>query len=141
MLTCFEKTAMSSLKLSDEQTSPPATPGSRGVQVASSHFSKIRASSGNRGCLKLRIFSLVSRATHVQQYLKCYGHLFCPFFYFDNLFIFAPRIFVPGLFIKLRSLYGQLNFKVSSFIFYSRSSDRTRRYDYRFLKYLQYFLI
>lgn len=32
---------MSSLKLSDEHTSPPATPGSRGVHVASSHFSKI----------------------------------------------------------------------------------------------------
>ena len=50
-LTCLEKTAMSSLKLSDEQTSPPATPGSRGVHVASSHFSKINASSGNKGCL------------------------------------------------------------------------------------------
>ncbi len=43
---------MSSLKDSDEQTSPPATEGSRGVQVASSHFSKMRASRGNRGCLK-----------------------------------------------------------------------------------------
>lgn len=43
---------MSSLKDSDEQTSPPATPGSRGVQVASSHFSKISASRGNSGWLK-----------------------------------------------------------------------------------------
>jgi len=51
-LTCFEKTAMSSLKLSDEQTSPPATPGSRGVHVANSHFSNMSARSGNKGCLK-----------------------------------------------------------------------------------------
>lgn len=43
---------MSSLKDSDEQTSPPATDGSLGVQVASSHFSKIRARSGNNGCLQ-----------------------------------------------------------------------------------------
>jgi len=43
---------MSSLKLSDEQTSPPATPGSRGVHVANSHFSNMSARSGNRGCLK-----------------------------------------------------------------------------------------
>ena len=43
---------MSSLKDSEEQTSPPATPGSRGVQVASSHFSKISANRGNNGCLK-----------------------------------------------------------------------------------------
>ena len=50
--TCFEKTAMSSLNDSELHTSPPATPGSRGVQVASSHFSKIRASRGNKGCLK-----------------------------------------------------------------------------------------
>lgn len=42
---------MSSLKESEEQTSPPATPGSRGVQVASSHFSKTRANRGNNGCL------------------------------------------------------------------------------------------
>lgn len=49
--TCLAKTAMSSLKESEEQTSPPATPGSRGVQVASSHFSKTRASRGNNGCL------------------------------------------------------------------------------------------
>lgn len=52
ILTCLEKTAMSSLKLSDEQTSPPATPGSRGVHVANSHFSNINASNGNNGCLK-----------------------------------------------------------------------------------------
>ena len=51
-LTCFEKTAMSSLKDSDEQTSPPMTDGSLGVQVASSHFSKMRANRGNNGCLK-----------------------------------------------------------------------------------------
>lgn len=43
---------MSSLKDSEEQTSPPATPGSRGVQVANSHFSKIRASRGNKGWLQ-----------------------------------------------------------------------------------------
>lgn len=49
--TCLAKTAMSSLKESEEQTSPPATPGSRGVQVASSHFSKTSASRGNSGCL------------------------------------------------------------------------------------------
>lgn len=49
--TCLAKTAMSSLKESEEQTSPPATPGSRGVQVANSHFSKTRANRGNNGCL------------------------------------------------------------------------------------------
>ena len=43
---------MSSLNDSDEQTSPPATEGSLGVHVASSHFSKIRANRGNRGWLK-----------------------------------------------------------------------------------------
>lgn len=48
-LTCLAKTAMSSLKESDEQTSPPATPGSLGVHVANSHFSKTSASSGNKG--------------------------------------------------------------------------------------------
>jgi hypothetical protein len=46
---------MSSLNDSEEQTSPPAMPGSRGVQVASSHFSKISASRGKSGCLKNRI--------------------------------------------------------------------------------------
>lgn len=50
--TCLEKTAMSSLKESEEQTSAPAVPLSRGVQVASSHFSNISASNGNKGCLK-----------------------------------------------------------------------------------------
>lgn len=45
---------MSSLKESEEQTSPPATPLSLGVQVANSHFSKISASKGNKGCLKER---------------------------------------------------------------------------------------
>lgn len=54
-LTCLEKTAMSSLNDSEEQTSPPATPGSRGVHVASSHFSNISARSGNSGCLKKKI--------------------------------------------------------------------------------------
>lgn len=43
---------MSSLKESEEQTSVPDVPLSRGVQVASSHFSKISASSGNKGCLR-----------------------------------------------------------------------------------------
>lgn len=50
-LTCLLKTATSSLKESDEHTSPPATPGSRGVHVASSHFSNINANSGKSGCL------------------------------------------------------------------------------------------
>lgn len=48
-VTCLAKTAMSSLKESEEHTSPPATPGSRGVHVASSHFSKTKASRGKRG--------------------------------------------------------------------------------------------
>ena len=52
VVTCLEKTAISSLNDSELHTSPPATPGSRGVQVASSHFSKISASRGNNGCLK-----------------------------------------------------------------------------------------
>ncbi|TSM77350.1 hypothetical protein Baya_6100 [Bagarius yarrelli] len=40
---------MSSLKESEEQTSPPATPGSLGVHVASSHFSNTSASRGKSG--------------------------------------------------------------------------------------------
>ena len=44
---------MSSLKDSEEQTSPPVTDGSLGVQVANSHFSKIRARRGKSGCLKI----------------------------------------------------------------------------------------
>lgn len=52
---------MSSLKDSDEQTSPPATPGSLGVQVANSHFSKISASKGNRGCLGTHTIANVTR--------------------------------------------------------------------------------
>ena len=59
--TCFEKTAISSLKDSELQTSPPATPGSRGVHVASSHFSKMRARRGKRGCLKQGDFSRKKR--------------------------------------------------------------------------------
>lgn len=59
--TCLAKTAMSSLKESEEQTSPPATPGSRGVQVASSHFSKTSANRGNNGCLT---GSAAQRHTH-----------------------------------------------------------------------------
>ena len=51
-LTCLANTAMSSLKESEEQTSPPATPGSLGVHVANSHFSKTSASSGNKGWLQ-----------------------------------------------------------------------------------------
>lgn len=50
--TCLLKTAMSSLKDSEEHTSPPATPGSRGVHVASSHFSNMSANNGNNGCLQ-----------------------------------------------------------------------------------------
>lgn len=56
-LTCLLKTATSSLKESDEHTSPPATPGSRGVHVASSHFSNINANSGKSGCLEGEIES------------------------------------------------------------------------------------
>lgn len=52
LLTCLANTAISSLNDSEEQTSPPATPGSRGVQVANSHFSKISAKRGKRGCLQ-----------------------------------------------------------------------------------------
>lgn len=50
------KAAMSSLKESEEQTSPPrgvpSPAPSRGEQVANSHFSKTRASSGKSGCLQ-----------------------------------------------------------------------------------------
>lgn len=46
----LEKTRISSLKDSEEHTSPPAILGSRGVHVASSHFSKISANRGNNGC-------------------------------------------------------------------------------------------
>jgi len=42
---------MSSLNDSEEHTSPPAMPGSRGVHVANSHFSNINANSGNNGWL------------------------------------------------------------------------------------------
>lgn len=51
-VTCLAKTAISSLKESEEQTSPPATPGSLGVHVANSHFSNTSASSGNKGWLQ-----------------------------------------------------------------------------------------
>lgn len=51
LLTCLLKTATSSLNESDEQTSPPATPGSLGVHVANSHFSNINANRGKSGCL------------------------------------------------------------------------------------------
>lgn len=56
--TCLAKAAMSSLKESEEQTSPPrgvpspAPAPSRGEQVANSHFSKTRARSGKSGCLE-----------------------------------------------------------------------------------------
>ena len=43
---------MSSLKDSEEQTSPPAILGSLGVQVANSHFSKMSAKRGKSGCLR-----------------------------------------------------------------------------------------
>lgn len=55
--TCLAKAAMSSLKESEEQTSPPgdepspAEAPSRGEHVASSHFSKTKAKRGKRGCL------------------------------------------------------------------------------------------
>lgn len=51
-LTCLLKIEISSLNDSEEHTSPPWTPGSRGVHVASSHFSNISASRGNNGCLE-----------------------------------------------------------------------------------------
>lgn len=60
-VTCLAKTAMSSLKESEEHTSPPATPGSRGVHVASSHFSKTRASRGKRGWLQKQQRQIESR--------------------------------------------------------------------------------
>ncbi len=60
-VTCLAKTAMSSLKESEEHTSPPATPGSRGVHVASSHFSKTRASRGKRGWLQRQQRQIESR--------------------------------------------------------------------------------
>ena len=50
-VTCLVNSATSSLNDSDEQTSP-GPPGSRGVQVANSHFSKIKANNGNNGWLK-----------------------------------------------------------------------------------------
>jgi len=53
--TWFEKTRISSLKDSEEHTSPPAMRGSRGVHVASSHFSKMSARSGNSGWLQCTI--------------------------------------------------------------------------------------
>ena len=59
LLTCLENTAMSSLKDSDEQTSPPATEGSRGVHVANSHFSKMRAKRGKSGCLKKNLKKII----------------------------------------------------------------------------------
>ena len=53
-ITCLAKQPMSSLKESDEQISPPDTPGSLGVLVANSHFSKTRARRGKSGCLQKR---------------------------------------------------------------------------------------
>lgn len=53
-LTCLLKIEISSLNDSEEHTSPPWTPGSRGVHVANSHFSNISAKSGNNGCLEER---------------------------------------------------------------------------------------
>ena len=47
--TWFAKILTSSLNESDEQTSLPGLPESRGVHVESSHFSNTSASSGNRG--------------------------------------------------------------------------------------------
>lgn len=62
-VTCFANAAMSSLKDSEEQTSlwqvipgrwelAEKEAGSRGEQVASSHFSNTKASSGNSGWLE-----------------------------------------------------------------------------------------
>jgi len=59
ILTCLLNIAISSLNDSDEQTSPPCTPGSLGVHVANSHFSKISAKSGNSGCLQRKMAWLV----------------------------------------------------------------------------------
>jgi len=71
ILTCFENTAISSLNDSEEHTSPPATPGSRGVHVASSHFSKIRARRGNRGCLKQKTSPLKIISGNTSQSTNC----------------------------------------------------------------------
>ena len=60
--TCLENTAISSLNDSDEHTSPPATEGSLGVHVASSHFSNIRARRGNNGCLEILLVSIIKIA-------------------------------------------------------------------------------
>ena len=70
MLTCFAKHAMSSLKESEEQISPPETPGSRGVHVANSHFSNTRAKSGNRGCLQQK--KKIRNKTRCKRFLKHY---------------------------------------------------------------------
>ena len=51
IFTCLVNSVTSSLNDSDEQTSP-GPPGSLGVQVANSHFSKINANNGNNGWLK-----------------------------------------------------------------------------------------
>ena len=61
---------MSSLNDSDEHTSPPATEGSLGVQVANSHFSNISASKGNNGCLK-RIKLCYYNADNKSRNCKC----------------------------------------------------------------------
>ena len=71
LLTCLENTAMSSLKDSDEQTSPPATEGSRGVHVANSHFSKMRAKRGKSGCLKNEKKIIITFILFSTSYLKC----------------------------------------------------------------------
>lgn len=52
LLTVLLNIAISSLNDSDDTTSPLCTPGSLGVHVANSHFSKINANKGNKGCLK-----------------------------------------------------------------------------------------
>lgn len=78
-ITCLAKTAISSLKESEEQTSPPATPGSLGVHVANSHFSNTSASSGNKGWLQEGKHSLStsssSSSSSKARCKKCPAHI------------------------------------------------------------------
>jgi len=81
--TWLAKTRMSSLKESDEQTSAPGRPTSRGVHVASSHFSKTRASSGNNGWLKPH-----RPSRHIFKFLQWFLHILV----FTTSVYFAFRI-------------------------------------------------
>ena len=63
---------MSSLNDSEEQTSPPATPGSLGVHVANSHFSNIKARRGNNGCLQREQQISVSALKNIRGVIEVY---------------------------------------------------------------------